>query len=76
MPIRNRVALFGTGRIGRMLFAGTAALNVAEIKQEDSIFDSNMLKILEPVDYTTLVKAYKKVQRKYYPEKDILNKRN
>ena len=77
MPIRNRVALFGGGRIGRMLFAGTAALSIAQTKQEESIFDSDMLlKILEPADYTSLVKAYKKVQRKYYPEKDILNKRS
>ena len=77
MPIRNRVALFGSGRISRMLLAGTAALSVAETKQEESVFDSDMLlKILEPADYTSLVKAYKKVQRKYYPEKDILNKRS
>ena len=77
MPIINRVALFGSGRIGRILFAGTAALSVAETKQEESVFDSDMLlKILEPADYTSLVKAYKKVQRQYYPEKDILNKRS
>ena len=77
MPVRIKIALFGGGRIGRILFAGTAALSVAETKQEQSVFDSDMLlKILEPADYTTLVKAYKKVQRKYYPEKDILNKRS
>lgn len=77
MPIKYRIALFGGGRISSMLFAGTAALSVAETKQEESVFDSEMLlKILEPADYASLVKSYKKVQRKYYPEKDILKKRN
>ncbi len=76
MPIRNRVALFGAGRIGRMLYAGAAALSVAETKQKESVFDSDMLlKILEPADYTSLVKAYRNVQRRYYPEKDLLIKK-
>ena len=76
MPVRNKVALFGTGMIRSMLYAGAATLSFAEIKQEKSAFDSDMLvKILEPIDYTLLVKEYKKVQRKYYPEKDLLIKK-
>ena len=76
MPVGNKIALFGGVRISRILLAGTAALSFAETKQEKSVFESGvLLKILEPADYTSLVKAYKKVQRKYYPEKDILYKR-
>ena len=76
MPVGNKVALFGMGSIGRLLFAGTAALNYASVKNEDLAFDSDtLLKLLEPADYTSLIRAYKNVQRKYNPEKDILYKR-
>ena len=75
MPTGNKIALFGMGRIGRVLFAGTAALNLAGSKKEESIFDSDiLLKLIEPADYSILVKEYRKVQRKYYPEQDVYSK--
>ena len=76
MPVINKIVLFGGGKISSMLFAGTAALCLAEIKQQKSVLDSDMLlKILEPVDGTLLIKAYKNVQKRYYPEKDSLIKK-
>ena len=77
MATGNKIALFGAGSIGRVLLAGTAALNFVAVKNDESVFDSDMLqKILEPADYTSLVRAYKNVQRKYNPEKDALITRN
>ena len=72
MPTGNKIALFGgfgAGKIGKLLYAVTAALTLSEAGREDTDFD--ILKITKPADYTTLVKAYKKIQRKYFPEKDI-----
>lgn len=75
MPSVNKIALFGIGRIGKVIFAGTAALSFIETKKTESFFDfEDILKLSEPVDNTILVKAYKEVQRKYYPEKDVLKK--
>ena len=72
MPVINRIALCGGGRVDRILFAGADALSFAKTIQKEYAFDSDMLlKILESTDYTLLVKAYKKTQRKYYPEKDV-----
>ena len=67
----HKIALFGIGSIGSLAYSGTYALTHSETKNEKSVFDFDILKITEPVDYLTLVKAYKKVQKKYYPEKDI-----
>ena len=76
MPSVHKIALFGMGNISRILYAGAAALSVAETKQKKSVFDSDMLlKILEPADYTSLVKAYRNVQKRNYPEKDLLIKK-
>ena len=74
MPMGNKIVLFGMGRMGRIIYAGSAALSLAEVKTQETIFDKDMFKLLEPPDYTTLVKAYKKVQRKYNPTKDVLVK--
>ena len=75
MPTGNKIALFGfgIGRIGKLLYAGTAALTLAGTQNKKSDIEFDMLKIAKPADYTALVKAYKKVQRRYYPEKDVLN---
>lgn len=75
MPGLNKIALFGMGGMAKVIFAGAAALNFIETKKTESfsVFD-NILKLAEPVDNTILVKAYKEVQRKYYPEKDVLKK--
>ena len=75
MSAGHKIALFGIGNIGRVVFAGAAALNFAEIKKEKSVFDSDILKLTEPADYSILVKEYRKVKRKYYPQKDVLVKK-
>lgn len=74
MPTGHKIALLGTGSIRSVLFAGTAALTYCDTKAEKSNFGFDLLKITEKPDNTVLVKAYKKVQRKYYPDKDILIK--
>jgi len=78
MPTGNKIALFGfgTGRIGKLLYAGTAALTLAGAQNKKSDIEFDILKLAKPADYTTLVKAYKKVQKRYYPEKDVLNTRS
>lgn len=70
----KRIALFGTGNLGKYVYAGLASLTYCGTKSEENDFGSNVLKIVEHKDYTTLIKAYKNVQRKYYPEKDVLIK--
>lgn len=67
----KKIALFGIGTIGSILYSGTAVLTYYDTKAEKPDFDFDISKITEKPDYTTLVRAYKKVQRKYYPEKDI-----
>lgn len=74
MPIGYKIALFGTGHVRNIAYAGMAAITYCETKNEkaeNSAFNIDILKLAEPVDYTSLVKAYKKVQRKYYPEQDV-----
>ena len=72
MPTVHKIALFGIGNIGRIICSGAAALTLSETKTEKSDWDFDMLKVTAPVDRSVLVKAYKNVQRKYYPEKDVL----
>lgn len=69
----KKIALFGfgIGTIGSLLYSGTAAISHSDTSVKKPDFDFDISKISEKPDYTTLVKAYKKVQRKYYPEKDI-----
>ena len=74
MPTGNKIALFGFGNIGRVILSGTAALTLAKTKKEKSDFDFDILKISEPADSSILIKEYRKVQHKYYPEKDIFKK--
>ena len=77
MPGMNKIALFGTGRIGRLIFSGIDALHTAETKstKHNENFLDSLTKVIEKQDYKSLVDAYKQVQRKYYPEKDILIKK-
>ena len=75
MPVGYKIALFGTGYPRKAAYAGMAALTYCEAKNEkaqNADFDFDILKIIEPADYTSLVKAYRNVQRKYNLEKDIL----
>jgi hypothetical protein len=74
MPNGHKIAIFGVGSIGRLVWAGTAALTFCEMKNKKSDFDFDISALLNYRDYTSLVKSYKKVQRKYYPEKDLLLK--
>ena len=67
MLTAKKIALFGTANISMIAAAGTACINLVETKSYQ-----DALKIAEPVHYRTLVKAYMKVKRKYYPEKDLL----
>ncbi len=74
MLTAKRIALFGTGNLGKLVFAGAAALTYYETKQEKTQLDFDILTTTVYKDFSTLVKSYKKVQRKYYPEKDFLIK--
>ena len=62
------------GNVGKIVFSGTAALALSESKTEKSGWDFDISKIVVPVDNKILVREYQKVQRKYYPEKDIFYK--
>lgn len=74
MSTGHKIALLGMGNIGKIVFSGTAAIALSETKTEKSDWDFDILKVAIPVDKSILVKAYKNVQRKYYPEKDVLIK--
>lgn len=71
----GKIALCGVGNIGRIVYAGAAALTFCELKNKISDVEFDISALLDYRDYTSLVKSYKKVQRKYYPEKDILIKK-
>ena len=71
----KKIALLcGIGTIGRVLYSGADVLNLAEVKTQNTLFDTDVSKLMDYKDYSSLVKAYKKVQRQYYPEKDIVVK--
>lgn len=74
MPTGHKIAFLGMGNIGKIVFSGAAVLTLCETKNKKSDYDFDILKIATPVDKFALVKAYQKVQRKYYPEKDLFNK--
>lgn len=75
MPTGHKIALFGTGSIGMLLYSGTAAVTLSETKAEKVYSEFDILKSIDSTDNSLLVKAYKKVQRKYYPEKDFFVKK-
>ena len=75
MLVGRKIALLcGIGTIGSVLLAGADALNSAEVKTQNNFFDIDVSKLMDYKDNLALVKAYKKVQRKYYPEKDVVIK--
>lgn len=75
MLVGRKIALLcGIGTIGRVLCAGADALNLANVKPQNDFSKIDILKLTDYKDYSSLVKAYKKVQRQYYPEKDIVVK--
>ena len=72
----HKIALFGAGRIGRLIYSGIDALHSTEnftSKNKENFLDQ-ITKIVNKEDYKSLVNVYKNIQRKYYPEKDIYNK--
>ena len=76
MPTGHKIALFGTGRIGRLIYSGIDALHTAGnigVNDKTNFLDS-LTSVINKQDYNTLVNAYKKVQKRYYPEKDLLVK--
>ena len=77
MSGRNRIALFGTGGIGKLIYSGIDALHTTEKigGTNDKEFFNSLTSVIRERDYKSLVSVYKKVQKKYYPEKDILNNR-
>lgn len=76
------VLLNGFGRIGRVLYTNpspyiyTESYAFAGCGTKMGKEFSNLVQVIEKndEDNLTLVKAYKSVQRKYYPEKDIYKK--
>jgi len=70
------VALSGTGKIAKIVYSGLAALTFYKAKnsKDFNFYNFDISTTVVPDDYKTLVKAYKKVQRKYYTENDILIK--
>ena len=67
----HKLVLNGFGRIGKIIY--TENFRYAEKKPEnlgnDIMKISDLANIIEPP--VSLVECYKKVQRKYYPEKDL-----
>ena len=75
MLVGRKIALLcGIGTIGRILSAGADALNLVEVNTQNDFPEIDVSKLMDDKDYSALVKAYKKVQRKYYPEKDVVIK--
>ena len=79
MPTGHKIALFGygSGSIGRLLCSGLACMEICEPVKKDKAFESaisDLAKVIDSRNYKTLVASYKKVQHKYYPEKDIYKK--
>lgn len=73
MLVGKKIALLcGLGTMGRAMCAVTDAVNLVETKTQNAFLGIDVLKLMDYKDYSLLVKAYKKVQRKYYPEKDVV----
>lgn len=73
----HKIAINGFGRIGRVIY--TESFSYAGQKAEtgansDIINLKDLEQILKPP--VSLVDIYKKVQRKYYPEKDLFCRRS
>ena len=76
--MKHRIILNGFGYVGRVI-AGSCDTYSTPLRENckkvssETINLSDLVKIHEP--FVSLVDSYKKVQRKYYPEKDILLKK-
>ena len=70
----HKIVLNGFGRIGKILFAGTDSMSFYGTKPAKLDIDFDILKMAKSVDNKILVRAYREVIKKYYPEKDILIK--
>ena len=79
MPTGHKIALFGYGSIGRLVYSGTANLSYVNRARcgQDKAFKSAisaLTDVIENRNYTTLVNSYRKMQQKYYPERDVFKK--
>ena len=77
MSTGHKIAIFGNGRIGRLVYAGADCLCTYAKREQDKSFESAISILNDVISYknsTTLVDSYKKVQHKYYPEKDLFKK--
>ena len=79
----HKVALNGFGRIGRFIYTSSHPHIYTESYAFvgcNPLIENNISELIQILgknneDHLTLVKAYKAVQKKYYPEKDIYKKR-
>ena len=77
MPLGYKIALLGAGFVyPTVLTAGADSLSLCKSAdaKDDNDFEISLKTILERYSNKDLVNSYKKVQRKYYPEKDVLVK--
>lgn len=65
----HKIVLNGFGRIGRIIHAGANSLTVANVKQKN--LNSDLSFLTYKINNKILVDSYRKMQRKYFPEKDI-----
>ena len=68
----HKIALNGFGRVGRIIY--TQPFSMAEQKPCTTLKNSSIDLDSFPMfkeSYVSLVDIYKKVQRKYYPDKDV-----
>ena len=67
----HKIALNGFGRIGRILYAGADNFTIANIKPQNLNPITDLSFLTYKIDNKILVDSYRKVQHKYYPERDI-----
>ena len=67
----HKIALNGFGQIGKMVYAGADCITVANVKSKNSNSLTDLSLITEKINNKILVDEYRKVQHKYYREKDL-----
>ena len=68
MPLDNRIVLWGYGRIGRFVYSGL--VNSESKPLNSDINFEQLTKAIFSEKGLSLTDIYKKVQHKYFPEKD------
>lgn len=72
MPVSNRVAIYGFGRLGRSVYSTT--LNSGSNIKNNDLDIQQLAKVIFEEKGPTLKDIYKRVKYKYYPETDYFNK--